>query len=317
MSAAITWSEIPTRITKEQWIRAVMTDADLGPCIALACVHMVNDVPGREVYSCKFGPTPRDPADIAKEIDQKSAFYCQDLPGTQTFCLTAWFRGADGQANREPQRFLPFTKTGQPGQMGLLTEGPDDKGQKSQGMRHIEVMGGMWMRGNMNVQETQTMLIGELMRDRREMARENRDAWVSITEMIVRQATDNRAHEMEKLKFQRASEERQMLLRFLPAVVNEAAGKELIPNSSLDSVMIDRLCDTMTPEKLKMMAESGVFPDEMIVMIATRVKQRWDKRKEEEAAKEANQKSTGEAAAKSPLTAEAELDGGDFDDHRH
>jgi len=274
---------VAKRISKANWIRMALNDPDYGQPAQITLAHMVGDQP-KEIHSLKIIPgLPRDPDEIAKLFDDRAAYYCQDLPGAQTFNIIVFY----GEGASIRQQALPFTKTGAGSQIGILTESPDERGKTQMGMRHVEMLGSGYFRGNQIALETLASIIREQREDNRGLRRDVQEAWGVVRQVMLDTVEIQHKHRMEELKFQRASEDRKMIMRMLPAVINEATGKQILPQSTVDSTMMDAVVERMTPEQLKFLTDNGMIPPEVAGFLAKRMA---EKMKEREQAAQADSK---------------------------
>lgn len=272
------------RISKADWIRMVLTeDEDYGRCVQLSLAHMVGEMP-KEIHSIKIAPgQARDPNILAKELDMHASWHCQDMPGAQMFNLIAFYPD-NGAGSR--QRALPFQKTGHGNQIGLSTESPTEQGKTQMTMRHVENLASGYFRGHQINIETLVAIVREQRQDNRDLRRDIQESWGVVRQVLLDTAEIQHAHKMKELEFARATEERKMLFRVAPAAVNEIFGKQIIPQSVIDSQMMDSMIEKLDADKIKMAVAAGLITPEQAGYLAKRVLER-DKKMEKDAAADA------------------------------
>jgi hypothetical protein len=292
------------RISKANWIRMVVSDESHGQCVQLTVAHMVGEV-AKELHSVKLNAaSPIDPEAVAKMFDERAAWYCQELPGAQTFNLIAFY----GEGASTWQTSLPFQKTGAGNAIGLLTEPPDERGKTQMTMRHVEGLASGYFRGHQIALETLSSIIREQRQDNRDMRRDLSEAWGVVRQIMLDTEESRHKHRMEELAFVRSSEDRKVLFRMLPGMVNEAVGKEIIPQSTVDSAMIDMVVENMTPEQLKLAVDSGAIPAPVGAFLAKRMMEKEKARaKSEQADKNARELTTRMVSSDPQVKAEDEV----------
>lgn len=265
------------RQSNADWIAEVVLDeVDGKKCSAIAVYHKEGnqDV---EIFTVKLGNGKEtDFPALAKVLTNKAESYCQDFPGVQYCGLLAFY----GDDKSEPRARHPFTVEIETQFKGLATEAPDERGFRQQGMRLTEaiVQNTFRMQG-MLFNASQTMLEYQTRTNER-LATENMDMFAILKEMMVAKAIQETDKAQELLQFQRASAERQKLMTMAPALINTITGRNVFPQSTSDTALIEMLADSLDAEKVKMMAM--VLPPEVMGIVATRFQQVLAKRKTEE-----------------------------------
>lgn len=256
------------------WINEALVDPDKGgPCTAISLAHMLGVHP-QEVHTKRVvaGQTivPRDLADI---FQRKAESYCQDLQGAQTFKLLAFYGKNEAEATH------PFMINGAFDLGGNVTEAPTPTGEKMQSMRHQEMMVQMAYRA---IAQNQESLIrqNQMLADRCEtLQRENHDAYDIVRDIIQRQVTEQHEQRMEALRFERATAERKKWLSFAPALINQLLGREIFPQATADTALVESICDSMSAEQVEKLA--GALPPELWGPLANRMNAHMDKKHRE------------------------------------
>lgn len=255
------------RQTIDQWIReALLDDQKDGDCTALSLIHMVG-TREQEIYTMKLGGRPNDPKELAQIFRTKAENHAAEIPGTQTFNLLGFY------ANRtEPQARKPFTVTGEATEQGqLVTEGPTEKGFVQQTMRHNEAYTQITLRHTAAMIESSARMLDRMATHNEKLMKENHDALEIIKELTLGRITDQREHDMKKLQFERETSERQKWLSFGPALINGILNREIFPQATADTALIEAIIEGISEEDI--MKLSSVIKPELWGPLAQRMKQ--------------------------------------------
>jgi len=240
------------------WIQEAITDADKdGKISAISCVHVIGQSQ-REVHTVKFADRVWSPKDLAALFVSKCESFAQDLPGQQTFCLLAFY----GNKN-EPEATHPFVVVTADAslQMGLLSDPATDLGQKQQGMRHLEVMAGLHLRGLSALVEHQNQSLQRADRRIAEAETDVRELTLIFRQMMFEKMEHDQKQKLAILQFQRDSAERGKWLGFVPGLVNNLLGREVFPQNTEDTALIESAAEHLTSDQVKML--SSVLPPEL------------------------------------------------------
>jgi hypothetical protein len=245
------------RVTVKQWIEDALSDADKGkPCSALSLVLLKGA--GQEEIHTRDITGPQDTEKLATFFVNKATGYAQDLPGTQTFKLLAFY----GQA--EPQASFPFTVA-----EGSLTAGESASFEASPQGLLAQLMKYNLEITKMNLQITQSIAVNSLQREQ-DMQRERNEMNVILRDMLLSMRNEEHAMRIKELEFARSTEERRMLGKAIPSIANFLTGRELIPEAYADSELIDALALQVNPEDLQMLASAGKIKPEVAALLAHR-----------------------------------------------
>ena len=255
------------RQTLDQWCAEAFVDEDKdGPCTAISLVHMTG-TSENEIHTVKLdGSRKMTAKQLGDLFRHKAESYAEELPGVQTFSLIAFYSNRN-----EPQARKPFTVGGATEfQGGLATEGPTGSGMAQQAMRHCEAMVQLAFRQTSMLfassQETITALTAQNAR----LMSENRDALDIVKTLVLDRATGIHEHRMEALKYERSSEERRKLFGMAPALINNLTGRQLFPESSEDTALVEALCDSLDENALRRLLAADIVPKPLLGMLATR-----------------------------------------------
>lgn len=263
--------------TLEQWINECLIDTDKvdgegkpASCSAFQLVHMVGQGE-REIHTTRLGSKQWAARDLAQLFRHKAEGYCQDIAGVQTFCLLAFFQKDEAEARH------PFLINGDTDLHGLSTEGPDEKGFRMQGMRHIEALTQLNHRSIGHVLDTMARMNESLARENLEVRRENREGFALVKELLTAQALNRHEFKMKELEYERSTEERKKWLDFAPSLINTVLGSEVFPQSTEDTALIESIADALSEDDL--MKLGSVLKPEILGPIAARFEKHFKSKK--------------------------------------
>jgi hypothetical protein len=260
------------KLTMDRWINEVLTDDKKdGPCTSLSCVHKEN---GRdtEVYSVLIKEGAKfDTIELAELFKRKAENHVQGLPGHQQFFLHAKYKGRS-----EYEARLPFAVDGGTDLAHGMTEAPTAEGRVSQKMRQDEFGHQFWAKMIFNHFELLNDRLTEDAKERKELRQENRDATDLFKNMLFESASKNHQYEMEKLKYQRENMFYDQAAKLGPSVINALTGKEIIPQSTADTSLIDAVLETLTPDKVQVL--QSIFPPQVMGLVMARAKTHFEKK---------------------------------------
>lgn len=267
------------RKTLEAWIKEAICDPDKGaPCTSLSLVFLIG-VSEEEVHTTKLG-VGRDwtPKDLAQLFRGKAETHCQDMIGLQTFKLLAFY-GDDLEA----QSRFRFVVSGQQEDHHGVTEPPTREGRMAQDMRITEGVVKLSLSSMQTIIGQYQSMLQTVVDHNHQLQTEQRDVIELAKRLIIEKAQLENEQGLKVEEFKRASKEREKWLGLLPPLVNTVTGKEIFPQSTADSAIIDTIATNATEEQLTRLAE--VLPPEVMGLVANRMKRALEaKREEHEAA---------------------------------
>lgn len=266
------------RQTLESFIRDALTDKDKdGPCTSISLVHRggAGGQQELEVHTTKLAGRTVDPHDLAVMFKNKADGYSQDLPGVQYFSLLFFYRGSNQAEARFP--FLVNGKTDLDG----ATEGPDEKGRTQQGMRHAEMLIQQVYRRQQILDDFQLRLLERADRRIHTLEQENRDMFDIFRQVMLDKITAENNQQMQRLEFERKTKEREKLLTFAPALINTILGREVFPQSTADTALVETIAESLGPEDVEKLISSGVIKPELMGPLFNRLSQVMQKKEAE------------------------------------
>lgn len=268
------------RLEMAVWADRALTDtdklkngtADYAPMQAMTLVHCVGNQQV-EVHTKQFTSANKlSPKEIADMFKSMAEGYAQDMVGTQQFMIIAHYQDCDAKG-RYPfaiQQSISTDAMFEPGESGerrsnhLMTQAflsqvfARQAVMDQHAMRHIE----------------QLSLMAEKSQNAANRANE------MLQELILKVTLDDRAHELQVIKAQEAVKTREGLFRLAPPVLNTLTGREIFPQSTEDTALIELLFENIDPASVMQMA--GNLPDAVVGSIMGRWA-RHQKKKEAEA----------------------------------
>ena len=267
------------RLSLDGRIAEAFADGDKdGQLTAISLVHMQGWATKKEVHTAKIGSKTFSMKEWADLFLGKAQAFAQDLPGMQTFCLLFFY--AD---RNEAQAEHPFTIQGETGELGpgLGTEKADATGLAAQAMRHMEQV----MRMTNARQESQDRvyqgMLADLYAQNRALTTECLDAVVVLKKVMLEDMTQKHTQEMQRLEFERRTQERQMWMKLGAPLVNQILGREVFPQSAVDTQIIEGVAANLNPEDA--MKVIDLFPAEVQGLIANRIGKYHAQQKQTEA----------------------------------
>lgn len=279
-------SEIRKRVTIEKWIRDVLADTDKdGPCTGLGLIYKKPEGGTKELDAIKLSGKTWEAKNLAERIQGKAETFAQDLTGIQNFSVLAFYK-----ERKEAEAELPFVVVdGEVSSGGIgrkVKETPDSQGLTAQLMRHLE------RREEMMVQIVQSFAATSLQREIKMYEREEKsrdevnDAYAIVRDLIMKAKQDDHQMAMELLEKQQSLRQKEQIFKTLPAVINTVADKEIIPQATADTALIEMIAESVKPEQIETLEKMGVIKPEAASILKLRLlKVREDRAKEAEEAK--------------------------------
>jgi hypothetical protein len=264
-----------SRQSLRAWILEALTDAEKnGPCTGLICLHTIGSAK-KEIHNVKLNAGKQwTPDELAQLFESKAKSYAQDLPGTQLFEIEGFYGDRS-----TPEAFHPFRIEGETMYAMGGTDAPDGKGLVQQSMRHTEAMTSLAyaaLAENNRLLNQMVQQFGDALIDSRKA---ELDAVGLVKDLVLERQNNVHAHRMEQLQFERQTTERRKWLQFAPPLINTLLGKDIFPQNTEDTALIEGLCENLTEEHIKKLA--GALPPEYMGPLAARIEKFLEKKKAE------------------------------------
>jgi hypothetical protein len=284
--------------TAESWIGEMMGDADR-KCKAISVVRNLPTGGIEDIYTHQMAGKQWTIEQVFKTLIGRALHNVQDKPGRHTFELRAFFD--DNSSFSEHTTFIceegEYKATGSKN----VAEGASLAGIVGQHMRQNEnlhnivktMAEGIAVRALQRELEYEKIING--------MRIEVNEAYTIVREASFRQTMQEHEAAMTRLKFERESTERGLMVKMAPSLLSAITGQE-IPNPVGDSEILDKAAEFLDEQKLVTLVKMNVIPDDFASMMLMRIKQTRDKKaKEAEAMSKVPEGETGDVSNVLPL----------------
>src|SRR3990172_7173212 len=112
------------------------------------------------------------------------------------------------------------------------------------------------------------------------LASENRDAFGIVKDMLMEKALSDHTRKMQQLQFERDTTKRKKWLSYAPPLLNMILGREIFPQSTADTALVDSIADSLTEEDVMKLA--GSLKPELWGPLASRMHSYMQKKKAED-----------------------------------
>lgn len=242
------------------WIRENLANADYGTCKSLTLVYERQRNGGdEEVQTVKFAGQQYTPEELADRIYNIAKSHCKDDGGVEhRYRLGAFYDGDDTPKIQKRFRIVPY---GDDGDL-VLADAPDAKGALAQGMRLTE----QFNQGMFGLfKHVWTGMAGE----NEKLRSQNMEMFEMVQNLLVKvqDADHNRA--MEALRFERETQMMQQWLGFAPLLINTILDREVFPQGTVDTKIVESVADALSADDLQMLA--GKLPAHLWGPLAARL----------------------------------------------
>lgn len=267
--------------TLDQWIAEATSDTEKDGSLTMLSLMHAKGIGESEIHSVKLGTGKKWTAiELGRLFKGKAENYSQELSGVQTFFLLAFY------ANRtEPQGRKPFRVNGQTDVLESMggTEGPTSTGLTQQAMRHMETVLQIATKQTAMAFEAQQSMLSSLSQSNKQLQGEVRDASEILMKLMLDRANQQHEHRLKELVYERESQERRGLLQLAPSLINTITGRDVFPQETTDTVLLDQIAENLTPEAVQALINSGIIPPKLLGLLSARMeKYLVEKAKKEE-----------------------------------
>lgn len=243
-------SNIQRKMSMAEWLREALTSTEEGHCVAVSLVHHAGGQPA-ELKTVRIGSKPVDTSEMAKSFDRHATTHASGLPGVQQYELLVFYAQEDKESS-EPGGHFPFRKTGELEMTGIATEGPTNSGITQQLMRHNEVLARNNAQMSMDMLEMSMRMNDMLSNQVQKLQRESLDAIELAKVVILKQADEETRRMIARQQAEDSSRTKQMVLKYGPALVNQLVGREVFPQSTVDSAIVEMITDELSEDQIRM-----------------------------------------------------------------
>lgn len=276
-------SMIQRKVTLDVWIRDAMSDPDKDKPISR--IVLVHNAGGQQkiLHTITIGKKAYQPDQMAQIFHGNAEAYCQSMSGVQTFQLLAFYG-----TSTEPEKFMTFAKAGSIDNDGLGSEPPTLEGEKRQSMRWTDNWSSQLFRRQGVLDETfirlveqQNRMIEIANRRAEQLAEENADAMNIVKQVMVDKFKEDHEAKMQELQYERSTKERAKLMHMAPALVNRITGKEIFPQSTEDTAILEALAASLDEEAVMQLLPK--IPQELAGVLFARFSSIIEKKQKEAA----------------------------------
>ncbi len=254
------------KLTLAGWIEEALTDGDkigednsVKPCAGLVLHHVMSNGLEKEVHGVRLGAKAYKSQDLGKLFQHKAETFSQELPGIQQFILYAFY-GDD----RDPAARHPFKVRGETAYDGMMTEGPDERGKTQQSMRLTEAIVQGAFRQNMHTFDVMGRAMETLALDANTMRRDMMAMFRDMKELMI----ENLRLQYDKGKELQNRALLGQLVGMAPPLINSIAGKEVFPQNTVDTQLIETLARTLTPANVNQI--TAALPPQILAPLMAR-----------------------------------------------
>lgn len=245
------------RKSLDNWLNEVLDDPEQeAKASRVVLMHMIGQQ-SEEHYAIKVKPGKMTPKAYADLLRDKAETYSAELPGIQTFGVWVFY----GEAQNPGQKYIFLVNNSQPNPGDLATEGPHGQGLVQQAMRHTEQILQQTYAKQNALDSVMNRMVETLGTRLHESESENREMFKIMCEVIREKVMDSHTREMEIRKLQSSAVMKERLLEMAPALLNQVTGKEIFPQSTVDTTILKKIALSIEPEALQGIIGSGAIKD--------------------------------------------------------
>lgn len=268
-----------TRKSIESWVREVMLDDNYGKISAII-LSFDNGYKLIEIDNVVFGARQWDPKDLETRFLGKCENHCGVIDGQHQFTLQAIYCVND-KPDSVPRNQMSFRYDVQNEHYtGMKIDTPNEKGLLTQLMRHNEVFADRMTRLVQLATDASESRQKQILEENATLRAENRDAYNIIQEMGARLMDKRGEHELEQLRYQRNTMALSQWMKFGPALLNQILGKEIFPQETADSSLIEAVAEALDQDTIQHLATK--LRPELWGVLANRFTQALEARKIED-----------------------------------
>jgi hypothetical protein len=264
----------------ETWIREALTDSDKeGPCSAMSLLYCKPGGGHREIHSVKLTGKTHDAKTLSDLFQGRAETAAQDFGGISNFEIQAFYGKSEAQAYHTISIIDGEMQSGGKGR--TVKETNDGPGIVAQSMRHTEnaftLLAQLVQNGAVtSLQREQAMATRET-----ELRNEVNEAYKIVREMMMSKTASDHEMHMKELQFRQTQFMHQKIMELVPALANTVSGRDIFPQSTADTALIEALATRVKPEMIEQLGMAGILPPELLAPLAARFSDVLRKKKEE------------------------------------
>jgi hypothetical protein len=249
------------KVSLQGWFAQALTDKNKEGSMSQITLMHLSVLPNgfqhpKEVYSLNANSDKPWSAEFLSSTFQTQAeLYAQNLDGTQYFNLICKYHKNDIDAEH------PFSINPKEGSEfhSLISHPANTAGEKAQGMSLLNMICGRsftLLEENMSfaksIIEESRVARREIVAENAELRAENREMFTLMIEAAKKQVELDHVKRMDEMKFLRDAQERSMIIKYAPALINQFLGKEVFPQGVEDTAIIETIAQNIPEEQLQM-----------------------------------------------------------------
>jgi hypothetical protein len=249
------------KVSLQGWFAYALTDKSREEAMTqVTLVHMTTLGNGiqhpKEIASLKANiDKPWDAATLANWIETQAGLYAQNLKTTQEFNIICKY----GKNDMDAEHPYQYDPEGGGEFHGLISHAATNAGEKAQGMQLLNMICGRsftLLEENMNfarsMMEEYRTANRENSAEIRQVRAENREMWQLVLAAAQDKVKLGHEQRMAEMKFHRDAQERMLIIRFAPTLINQFVGKEIFPQGTEDTSIIETIATSIPEDVLKM-----------------------------------------------------------------
>lgn len=246
--------------TLEAWLAECLTRET--KCTALLCIQKIGSS-DQEVWKLELPEGKQwDYKELGEIFVNKAAVRVQEEPGSHLFHMLAFFGG------NLPGDMFPFRVNSSAELGGGATEEPTERGARAQSMRHAEAAFQSSFRHTQYLIQATLEMNRDLMKGMRESMSERADALELVQKVVLAHAANQSELRMKEMAYMRTVQLEAAAAKFLPALTNTIAGREVFPQSTEDTALVEMLLNSFGEDQIKLLA--ATLRPEAQAILATR-----------------------------------------------
>lgn len=225
------------------WLRIALNDPDKeGPCTAIALVKSDRGL-DTEVTTKRFHSGQQWTVEgLAEELYNRAKEDCKDDKGIEHTYKLLPFYGKDVPEGEKRFKLTPYGED-----VELLNEAPDARGALAQAMRLSEGL----VQGAFRLI---TQVHGSAATELQDLRKENRELFTMVKDTMVKLVDSQYERELKLEEFKRDTAERRQWLQFAPALMNTVLGRDVFPQSTVDTALVEGVAESLSEEDLQLLA---------------------------------------------------------------
>jgi hypothetical protein len=252
------------------------------PITAYALLHEKGST-RKQIHYTKLGGKFMKPNELAEMYFEVAKTYCKEMETTQWFELGAIYSG------ESPEAFQPFKIDPQTEHKSI--EESNEKGMVRTGQRMLSDLHNSVLERQLQLDNAYSTILlrqnqiiqtfGERIEG---LAHENAEAFNVVKQLVSDKVLSNNEHQMKVIQANQSAEERRKFIQLVPPLVNTVMGREIFPQSTSDTALIDTIAENLKEEHIKQLM-GLTLPPEIMGVLMNRLNEAAEKKEKREQAR--------------------------------